>query len=124
VPTIIVADDDKFFRDEISNYFLSRYYTVKTVSHGGDIVPEVVNSRCDVLVLDVYMDGIDGLQALPLINRARPDLPVIVITGDTSLETERKVRAHNVYYYLNKPFTMQEIDEAVRTAIEKKSRRG
>jgi CheY-like chemotaxis protein len=94
--------------------------TVKAVCGGEDIVRALASAKYDVLVLDLYMEGMDGLHVLPIVNTIDPELPVIVITGDTSIETERKVRSHNVYYYLNKPFTMNEIEEVIRTAIEKK----
>jgi DNA-binding NtrC family response regulator len=116
--SILIADDDKFFRDQLSNYFIAGGYDVNAVENGRDAVNALITGNFDALVLDVYMEGISGLQTIAIVKKIKPKLPIIIITGDNSLELERKIRSCGVYCYLVKPFEMGELGEIIHSAVK------
>lgn len=118
--SILIADDDKYFRDRINEFLVNRGYNVTAVANSGDAVKEIAQNKYDVVILDVYMEGIGIEQTLLLIKNIRPECMIIVITGDSSINLERTIRTYGVYYYLLKPFDMIELHETIESAIKHK----
>lgn len=117
---ILLIDDDTFFRDQISAALDDEGYDVKAVGSGGDTIEAVLAGKYDAFIVDIYMDEINGTKLIPIIKKVHPYTPVIVVTGDDSLELERKVRTYGVFYYLIKPFAMEEIKEVMGSAVKKR----
>jgi len=67
------------------------------------------------------MAGMSGLETIPLIKKVHPNLPIIVITADTSAQTERKIRAQGIFYYFVKPFNMEEMGQVVKSVLKEKN---
>lgn len=118
--SILIADDDKFFREQLNKFLLMEKYNAKAVSNGKEAVKELVENEYDALILDMYMEEINGKQTISIIKNIKPKMPIIVITGDSSLELEREIRSCGVFYYLVKPFEMKELKEVIDSAIKKK----
>ena len=114
--TILVADDDKFIRKQIEglaskincNFIqvTKAEYTLKTLSE----------SRVDVLILDVYMDGMTCVEAIPKIKEINPELSIIVVTGDESIELEKQIRQLGVLGYFIKPIEIKILKEILENA--------
>jgi len=117
--TILVADDDKFFRDR-----LEEGYSVQTVESGVAAIRKILKEKFYALILDIYMEGMGGFETISILKKIDPHLPIIVITGNDSLETERKIRTKGIFYYFVKPFDMKEMKEVVKLALKKCSERG
>jgi two-component system response regulator HydG len=62
-------------------------------------IKKILKQTVDVLILDIHMTGMSEIEVVPVIKNVRPDLPIITITGHTSVETEGKVRAQGIFYY-------------------------
>jgi len=88
------------------------------VESGTAAIRKVLKETVHVLILDIYMAGIDGLETISLLKRLNPNLPIIVITGNTSLGTEKKARTAGIFYYFTKPFDMEEMKKVVKSAIK------
>jgi len=121
---ILVADDDKFFRDLLRGVLQKEGYSVQTVESGVSAIREILKEKFQVLILDIYMAGIDGFETISILKRIDSHLPIIVITGNNSLQIEKKIRAKGIFYYLVKPFDMKEMKEVVKLALKKYSQRG
>jgi len=115
--SILVADDDKFFRDRLRDTFEKAGYRIQTES-GTAAVRKVLKETIHLLILDIYMAGMDGFETISLLKRINPSLPIIVITGNTSLDVERKTRDKGIFYYFTKPFDMEEMKKVVKLAIK------
>ena len=116
--SILVADDDKFFRDRLRDTFEKAGYRIQTVESGTAAVRKVLKETIHLLILDIYMAGMDGFETISLLKRINPSLPIIVITGNTSLDVERKTRDKGIFYYFTKPFDMEEMKKVVKLAIK------
>jgi two-component system nitrogen regulation response regulator GlnG len=78
----------------------------------------------DLLITDVYMPDETIFDLLPQIRRERPDLPVIVISAQSTVLTAAQASDHGAYDYLPKPFDIDRLAETVRRALQKKPARG
>lgn len=121
---ILVADDDKFFRDLLRGVLQKEGYSVQTVESGVSAIRKILKEKFQVLILDIYMAGIDGFETISILKRIDSHLPIIVITGNNSLQVEKKIRTKGIFYYLVKPFDMKEMKEVVKLALKKYSQRG
>ena len=115
--TVLIADDDKFFRDTLALSMQQFGYDTVAVSNGKEAVRHIQETPFETLILDAHLEGINGVQVLSMVKNLDPDLPVIVITGDSSIDLERKIRSLGVFYYLIKPFKMEELREVISSAI-------
>ena len=69
------------------------------------------------LILDLKLPGLGGLDAIAVVKRFDGSLPIIVMTGHPSYDVEQAARAAGIFYYLVKPFNLDELVAAVRAAI-------
>lgn len=118
---ILVADDDPDVRGLIC----------AMLSHAGYLTIDAVNAKtaiillakqeCDVVISDIKMPGMSGIDLLKTIHRNSPDIPVILITGFPDLSTATEaVRMHSAVDYLIKPVSGQDLLQAVKRAAELK----
>jgi len=119
--SILVVDDDEFIRRLLRETLTDEGYKVETVESGVMAVKKVMKQTIDVLILDIHMTGINGIEVISIIKRINPHLPIITITGDTSLAIEIKVRKESIFYHFIKPFNLEEIKKVVKSALIGKS---
>lgn len=119
--TILVIDDDMFFRDQMGNYLKKEGYSVLALDNAKEAVKALSQDerKFQVVVLDVYMKGMNGDQAASIIRNLQPAIPIIIVTGDPSLDLERRMRNGGAFSYLVKPFDLKEFGAIVKSAIKK-----
>jgi PAS domain S-box-containing protein len=96
---------------------LKPVYEVQTAESARVALQELGDFQPDVVVLDIKMPEIDGLEALRRIKRDAPAIEVVMITAYASLETVRLALSHGAFEYLVKPFSRQDLEGVVRRAI-------
>jgi DNA-binding NtrC family response regulator len=119
---ILVCDDDARVRDTIVEALAGERYEVETAERAVDAIQKVMHGSYEALVLDLKLPGLGGLDAIAVVKRFDETLPVIVMTGHASYETEQAARAAGIFYYLVKPFNLDELVEAVRAAVRFRDR--
>jgi DNA-binding NtrC family response regulator len=92
-------------------------YIVEMVSECSEIIRKIKNKDCDVLVVDLDINSKNTIDIIPQIRKSNPRLPVIVISGDSSIELARKIRMEGIYFYSIKPLDVPEMRLAVRDAV-------
>lgn len=118
--SVLIADDDLFIRKLLREELTRENYQVETVESGSSAIRRILRRSFDVLILDIHMTGISGLETISMVKKICPRLPIIVVTGNRSAEMERKVRAETIFYYFVKPFDMKEMKEVVKAVIKKR----
>ncbi len=113
---ILVCDDEAGVRDSI-RLILGREYTLTFVTNGEEAVAYVKKHSPDLLIMDIKMPKMSGLEALAVIKRARPRLKVLMITGYES--SDAAVQAINLGAddYLVKPFDRDKLRTQIRTLL-------
>jgi DNA-binding response OmpR family regulator len=113
---VLVCDDDPGVRGMIAEALAGKSVVVETADRAMDAIQKIMRTRYQALILDLKMPGLGGLDSIPIIKQIDETLPIIVVTGHSSYETERAARAAGVFYYLVKPFSLEELSKAVTAA--------
>ena len=113
---VLVADDDSAVRTVVGRALGRAGCQVEATASAQGLMRLVDSGRGDVLVVDVMLPDGDGLTLLPRIRAARPDLPVIVISAQSTLATAVRAEQGGAFDYLPKPFDLDALVRAVRAA--------
>lgn len=116
-PRILLCEDDERIRDSIVAALVAEAFEVDTADRAVDAIQKVMRQGYAALLLDLKLPGLGGLDAISIIKRFDEALPIIVMTGHASYETERAARVAGIFYYLVKPFSLTELSQAVRAAV-------
>ncbi len=112
-----VVDDDRSIRWVLQKALESVAINVRVFENAADVLNELKNDMPDVLISDIRMPGMDGLQLLADIKQNIPTLPVIIMTAYSDLDSAVSVYEGGAFEYLPKPFDVDEAVELVRRAI-------
>ncbi len=117
---VLVAEDEAHLAQILCTFLRGRGHYVVCVGDGAAALQAVRREAFDVVLLDIVMPGVDGLDVLAQL-RAQPDPPeAIVITGNGTVETAIAAMKLGAYDYMTKPYRMAEIDVLIRRALEKR----
>jgi len=117
---ILVVDDEKVMRDGCQRVLSDAKYQVETVSSGEAAIKMAKEAPFDLILLDLKMPGMDGLEALRLFKEYDQEIVVIMMTGYPDIETAVKAIKMGAYDYVPKPFTPQDLRLTVERAMEKR----
>jgi DNA-binding NtrC family response regulator len=117
---VLVVDDDDAIREYMETFLTKDGYEVKTLANPEDAADEVKNGGYHLVVLDLMMPGLDGVQALEKIRKVDDDVAVVIFTGYPSLETAVQSMKLDVVDYLKKPFNPDEFRAVVDRVVAKK----
>lgn len=115
---VMVVDDEEGVRLSWNRFLSDRGFDVVTVEDGDTAVSRLKKEPVDVVISDLRMPGLDGLQLLEWVHKRTPDTPFILLTGYGNEEVERQARQLGVYEYLNKPISPEALSAVVTTAIQ------
>ncbi|MBI4873095.1 MAG: sigma-54-dependent Fis family transcriptional regulator, partial [Acidobacteria bacterium] len=113
---ILVIDDDEAIATTVSTYLRTKGYQVD-VAHDGQEGLEIAGSgRYAIVITDIYIDRVTGLEILSQAKAARPDVAVILMTARGSMRTTMQAEAGGAFEYLAKPFELRELLNVVERA--------
>ncbi len=117
---ILVVDDERSMRDFLSIMLKKAGYDVATAVDGEEAVKILHKDIFDLVITDLKMPKVDGLQVLKTVKELSPDTVVIVITAFASTETALEAMKEGAYDYITKPFQIDEMKIKIQKAIEKR----
>jgi len=115
---ILVVDDEEPVRDVPCEYFESQGFGVEAAPDGEAALAALGRLRPDLVLLDVRMPGIDGVEVLRRIRRADPDVPVIMVTANEDVALAKEMLKLGAFDYVAKPFDFSYLDRGVSEAAE------
>ncbi len=118
-PRVLVVDDEKFIRDILADFLGLEGYFVRTASDGVSALDVLHASRFDVVISDLKMPRMGGIELLEAIPRISPNTLTIIMTGFGTVETAIEAMKRGAYDYVLKPFKMDEVIHIVRRGIDK-----
>lgn len=120
--TVCILDDEAIVGDRLQPELEDEGYEVETFTDSATALKRV-NEKCfDVVITDLKMEGIDGMEFLERVKQQCPKSEVIVITGYATIETFRESFVKGAYEFIAKPFRLSEIRDAVKKAKKKAQR--
>src|SRR5262245_17602088 len=117
---ILVVDDEDGQREALFE-ILRPKYRVMVAESGSDALRLLSTSPADLVLLDLKMPGMNGMEVLKAIKEADASIEVIMMTAYASLETIRGAMAYDASGYLSKPFGKDEVEEAVAKALARRA---
>ena len=115
---ICVVDDDESVRESLEGLLTSLGHRVETFASAEAFLASDRAERTACLILDVRMPGMSGPELLQELDARRQELPVVFITSYGYEDVRPRVRADRPVNYLSKPFTEDDLVEAIRTALQ------
>jgi signal transduction histidine kinase len=116
---ILVVDDEKEFAGMIKLRLEKNFYTVKEAYDGEEAVAKAKEEKPDLVLLDIKIPKIDGLQVLKTLMKANPGLYVVMVTGYASLESAIEAMRYGAHDYLIKPLEKGRLETVVKRCLEK-----
>jgi DNA-binding NtrC family response regulator len=120
-PKVLIVDDEEVFAKTLAERLSIRDYKVSVAFNGNDAVDHVRKNKIDVVILDVSMPGMDGVEALKEIKNAKPLTEVIMLTGHATVETAIEGMKLGALDYLMKPCDTEDLTEKINMAYKRKS---
>jgi two-component system OmpR family response regulator len=117
---ILVVDDEQDFLETIIKRLKTRGIEVAGVDSGYKALEFLDHGGVDVIILDVKMPGMDGIEALREIKKKKPLVEVIMLTGHASVESGIQGMQLGAFDYVMKPVALDELLEKARQAYERK----
>ncbi|KEY85397.1 sigma-54 dependent transcriptional regulator [Pseudomonas sp. 17391] len=118
--SVIVVDDEASIRTAVEQWLSLSGFSVQLFAHAEACLAQLPEHFAGVIISDVRMPGIDGLQLLERLQMADPDLPVILLTGHGDVPMAVEAMRNGAYDFLEKPFTPQHLLGSLRRALEKR----
>src|SRR5437762_13718780 len=117
---VLVVDDDSLLRKLLTEQLSRAEFDAAPAASGNEALKILGESDFDVVLLDIMMAGLSGLDALREIRKLEDPPEVVMLTADTSLQTGLEAMRHGAYDYLTKPATLDETEAVIRKADEKR----
>ena len=117
---VLLVDDEVDFLDTLSERMRTRGMEVSTSSSGAEALKKVEQEAYDVIILDLMMPGVDGLEALRILKEKRPELQVILLTGHATVEKGIEAMKLGAIDFLEKPADLNQLTEKIKKAQAKK----
>jgi len=119
IPRLLVVDDEEGMRDTLTDILEEFDYHIDAVANGKEAVNRVRLGDYDLVLMDIRMPVMDGVQALGEIKRLNPDLPVIMMTAYARSEAVEQARERGAAAILYKPLAIDEVLPLIERTIRR-----
>jgi two-component system response regulator PilR (NtrC family) len=118
---ILIVDDEEVLRDVLQAVLLREGFEVVLAASGEEALSVLdTDAEVDLLILDIMLPGISGIDTLRAVRISNPTLPVIVITAFSSIDGAIEAMKHGAFHYIPKPFKNEEVILTVNKALEQR----
>jgi len=122
-PRILVVDDELVIRESLAGWLRRDGYEVDTLESGERTIESLKTNSYDVILLDIQMDGISGMDVLAHVKEEYPDIDVIMITAFGSVPSAVQAMKSHAFDYLLKPFDPDELGVLIKKLMDHRSRK-
>ena len=118
---LLIVDDEMDVREFAANFFRKRKIEVSTASSGEEALSIVDKEKPNLVLLDIRMEGIDGIETLRRIKENNKEIKVIMVTGKKPDEEEsvQKCREYGALNYIHKPLELEDLEKVVLSELQK-----
>lgn len=115
---VLVADDKQVIRDLFKRFLTRQGYEVSTAIDGLDALNKIKVDNYDMLILDLKMPRMEGMELLKKIKKPKKDLIIIVITGYATVDTAKEAIKRGCFDYITKPFDIENVGVIIKRAFQ------
>ncbi len=115
---VLLVDDEKGYINVLSNRLSKRSINATKAFSGTQAIQILRKNDFDVVVLDLKMEDMDGIEVLKIMKKMAPEVPVIFLTGHGSQEAAREGIAFGAFDYLTKPCELSQLIEKIKQAYQ------
>ncbi len=119
---MLVVDDEVAFANTLAQRLKMRDLQVGTAYDGEEALSKLRNEEPDVVVLDLRMPGMHGMDVLREMKKEYPDIQIIVLTGHGTDKDEAEVKRLGGFGFLNKPADIEALEQKIKEAFKKRAR--
>ena len=119
-PKLLLVDDDVDLTKNMAWLLSRRGYEVSAANDGERALQILAEREFDVVILDLKMPGLDGIATLRGIKRKWPELEVIILTAAATVDSAVKGLELGAYHYATKPIRLDDLEDRIRQAFERK----
>ncbi len=119
---ILIVDDELDLLDMLTTYFLGSNYEVDTATNGTDALVAVTRQRPNVVLLDIHMPRMNGIEALKEIMKIDQSIAVIMVTGNLDLPVTVEAIRNGAFGYVPKPFDLRYLDHLIAACLGRSQR--
>ncbi|MFO7716264.1 sigma-54-dependent transcriptional regulator [Desulfosarcina sp.] len=116
-PTILIVDDEPSILQSLSGLLTDEGFEVITANNGYEALKIIDAEAPDLVLIDIWMPGIDGIETLKEVKKSNSALPVIIITGHGNVETAVKATKLGAYDLIEKPLNIDKVIVAINNAL-------
>jgi ATP-dependent Lon protease len=120
---VLVVDDEEIARKNLAHALSKDDYDVVTAANGEAALRELGSSEFDVVLADLKMGRLDGMELLDRVRIRHPETRVIVVTGHATVPSAIEAVQKGAFHYIAKPFKLDEVRDAVKRALAKQALR-
>ena len=117
---ILIVDDELSVRDSLLHWFRKDGYDVATAANAIEAIKALDQAPCDVVLLDIKMPGMDGMELLSRIRSTNTSAAVIMMTAFASVDTAVRALKNGAFDYVTKPIDPDELSHLVRRALKER----
>ena len=119
-PSILIVDDDDVMQETLSDVLKKRNYEVFSMSSGNGALSVIKKNLIDLILLDMRLPDVDGLEILKKIKEFDTEILVIMMTAYSDVQTAVSAMKSGAYHYINKPFELEELQLLIEKGLETK----
>jgi two-component system nitrogen regulation response regulator NtrX len=116
--TILVVDDEETIIQSLNGILTDEGYDVVSANSGADALEKIEEVMPELVLLDIWMPGIDGIEVLVKIKETSPNLPVVMMSGHGTIETAVKATKLGAYDFIEKPLSLEKVLLCVNNALD------
>ncbi|MGD9191433.1 MAG: sigma-54 dependent transcriptional regulator [Desulfobacterales bacterium] len=115
---ILIVDDELIMRESLAGWLQRDGHSVQTASSGEDALEKLKDMKFDIMLVDIKMEGISGLDVLRNVKENDPDIAIVMITAYGSIPTAIEAMKNGAYDYMLKPFDPNELGVLIEKIIQ------
>jgi DNA-binding NtrC family response regulator len=116
-PSILITDDDDALREALGTVFAPRGFRVYLAGDGEGALKIIQSNRIDIMLLDMHMPRLTGLETIYRVKAFRADMPFILMSADADDTLVREAQQANAYAVLRKPVSCGQVSQTVHDAL-------
>ena len=123
--TVLIVDDDqaivRLLKEALGLFRHQHAYKIETAGDGADALAALHRDQFDLVLLDMYMPRMTGLELLAQMRHLKLQTPVLMLTGNDDTRTAADALASGIFAYIPKPFDLQHLEHLVSLAVSSRS---